>query len=392
MARSQELSEEHLQGLSESQSHSEQFQFAATQFLATFNENASVSDLPLSLADSSEQADTSAEIVQLVLAKNTLQLSSGEIWPLSVWGVDAQGQKKTDISSSLECVLLNAGGGNSEIVKLFSACQIAGLSPGSVQLQVRYTTPSMQVITSETVNIDVVAKQLNAVNGAAMIEINDWQEALWLTFPQVRFGQLYRATISGNIPFRTALEVVPDYADARQGCQNTLPVGANRVACYFYAQNNAVTMVIKNTGGEAFQAQLQVEQIQDKAQFSVSYSALTAKPIFENALETHYVFANEIGKNSMNFFRFTQNMKPVRPIKVTLSGYDYRVWLTVLWGKKVCTEEMMTISPTQISCTIFSDDASDVIIAVDGNNQIELIDAPAAVEGGTTYSLLVEYL
>jgi len=379
---------------------SQQFQVAATRFStqslpnrASFRpESRASSSVVTSDSDSGKTGLSSLDAVRLVLGDTRLILASGEVKPLPVWGEDEFAVKTKDIGASLDCIAAENVTG---IIKVFSACQIAGLSPGKTQLQARYTTPAGLLLLSSMVDVEVVPKLVAPVNGVVDIVVNDWQEELWLSFPQLLAGAFYRITmlsVAGGLPFRSAIEVTPDFSDINKVCRNTLPVDADRVACYFYAQNNPVTILVSNAARAQFQARLVVESVQEKAQYAVSYSPFAAKPIFINSVERHYVFANEVGQNNAHFFRFQQNTKPARPVRVTLFNYTYPVWLNVSWGKRVCTKEMMSITATSLSCTILTDDANDVLIEVDGNNRLELMNAPAAVDGGTPYSLLLEYM
>lgn len=332
-----------------------------------------------------------------------LQMESGDIRFLPVQGIDEQGVQR-NINANLECLIV---AGNDWIVRVFPGCKIGAVTPGSVRMQARYVDFSQVEIVSDLVDVVVVPKQVPAI--AYDFTLSEWQNELWVTFSGLISQNYYLAKMllanrADQTWHRSSIMVIPGFNNYERACRNTLPYNARQVACHFQAESNNVTVIIGNDAINAsadnknsiediaFGGRIDLETARDYEQLTVSYSRNNPVALFSDLAVSGYIFTNEMATNNRHFYQFTHDTKPPGRVKVTLSGYKHLVALGVSWGAKVCTSKMTTITDSQTTCVIPEYSGGEINVEIEGNNGVMLLNAPAAVDGGTNYTLQLQLL
>lgn len=304
---------------------------------------------------------------------------------MAIWALDEQGNKISKLSSRTTCQITS---GNEPSIRLFSNCEVGAVSPGKVNLAVEYYLSDDEIL-STVASLEIVPKKINSTNYS--FSMSEWQPELWLVYPDLVSQNYYRASIKGQLAPATALDVIPSRLSMEKICRNTVPVNANKVACYFQAQENDVTLVINKPVQAAITGQLQVEPAHPPEDYDVAYTEANAKPLQAGLPVSSFVFANEMGTNNSHYYWFDLSPDSQQSLKVSLQDFTYPVALNISWANGVCTEKMLHISPEQIYCVLPKHATGRVKIEIEGNNGVERLNAPAAQAGGSRYTLLLEY-
>lgn len=325
------------------------------------------------------------KIIRIETANNRYQIESGNIESLLIWGIDEQGNSHENISSLVECFVIE---GEEYSLKIFAGCQVAALIPGRAKIRVQFDSGSQEESIGIDIEITVTPRNISPASNIIDIELQDWQSELWLSVPGLKYRDNYRATMNGFLPNGTVLDIIPNFNDFKSVCRNRVPVNATKVACYFQPDDNLTIFVVKNTQQRLFTAQVFIENIREIDQAAVSYYAEQAVPVILDLAVSEYVFANESSINNSHYFRF-KRMNPPIPVKVVLT-YSHLISLDVAWQNGVCTTQMLEVTANRTSCTVPITASGELMIKIEGNNGTNLANAPAAVEGGSQYELVVE--
>lgn len=340
-------------------------------------------------ADALDFSDTElTAIVALFIDPIENGIDSGDVHKLSIWGRDAQGKRYDNIASFVDCYLIS---GVSVSVKLFAGCAVGGVSPGVAGIRARMLRDDGNEIESNEVSIQVFAKELRRINKKIHINLHDWQSEGWFDATGLVEGQFYQATMSGNLPIKAEIEIVPDENAFKKICRNTLPEGADQVACYFYAVEDRTIIIVSKLPNQTLNASISLEQVAEIDQSTVSYFANSAVPLSLGQPVSSYIFSNEVGVNSTHYYQYKGQGKPFPSLKVSLL-HAHPILLDVNWASGACKQEMFTRTKSKTECIIPRYQTGELKIKVEGNSNEYQHDAPAAVEGGSRYRLDVELI